>query len=114
MSFNTKSYQPVQSLTVKVTEDIPAFRFVSIAGALCADNERALGASEVRWISGQYSQAVSLGTIVVEAAGNIAAGDDIASAASGKARKALAGETVNGRALESALINGFVRIKLVP
>jgi hypothetical protein len=114
MSFNNKTYQPLQAISIQATEDLPQNRFISFSGGLCADNTRALGVTEVRWVSGQHSQVVTLGTIVVEAAGTIAAGDDIASATTGKARKALNGELVNGRALDSASSGGFVKIKLVP
>jgi len=114
MALNTKTYQPLHSLTIKALQDIPAFRFVNFAGELCTNNTRALGVSEVDWTAGQYTQVVSLGTITVEASAAIALGDDIASSADGKARKALAGETINGRALEAALAGEFVKIKLVP
>jgi hypothetical protein len=114
MSLNTKTYQPLQSLSVEAAEYIPAFRFISVSGTLCGDNTRALGVSEVEWVPGQFAQAVSLGTITVEASAAINQGDDITSAAEGKARKANTGEKVNGRALDSASAGGFVKIKLVP
>ncbi len=114
MSINTKTYQPLQSLSVEASEFFPAFRFVNISGALCLDNERALGVCEVEWMPGQFAQVVSLGTITVEAASTINQGDDVTSAADGKARKANTGEKVNGRALDSAAAGGFVKIKLVP
>jgi len=114
MSANNKTYQPLQSLTVLAVEIIPAARFVDFSGALCTDNKRALGVSEVDWVPSQYAQVVSLGTITVEAASSINQGDDITSASEGKARKANTGEIVNGRALNSASTGGFVKIKLVP
>jgi len=114
MALNTKTYQPLHSLSIQAVPDIPAFRFVNFSGELCANNTRALGVSEVDWTAGQYAQVVTLGTITVEASAAITLGDDITSSADGKARKATTGEAVNGRALESGIAGDFVRIKLVP
>jgi len=114
MALNTKTYQPVHSLSVLSVDLIPAFRFVAFDGSLASDNSRALGVSEVDWLPGQYTQVVSLGTITVEAASAINKGDDVTSAADGKARKANTGEIVNGRALDACSAGAFVKIKLVP
>ena len=114
MSANNKTYQPVQSLTVLAQEMIPQFRFVKPDGTLCTDNTRALGVSEVDWMPAEYAQVVALGTITVEVASAVNQGEDVTSAADGKARKANTGEIVNGRALDSATAGGFVKIKLVP
>jgi len=114
MSIQNKTYQPLQSLTVKATQDLPAFRFVSHLGSLCADAGRAYGVTEVDWLSGEFSQVVSLGTIAIETTSIINAGEDVTSAASGKARKATGAEPVNGRALDASSGSDFIRIKLVP
>ena len=114
MSISDKTYQPVQSLTVKAVEDLPAFRFVSHLGSLCDDGSRALGITEVDWVNGEYSSVVSLGTIAIETTTTIPAGTDITSASLGKARAATGSEPVNGRSLDSSSGAGFVRIKVVP
>ncbi len=114
MALNTKTYQPLQSLTILSTDVLPAFRFVNYAGMLCGNNKRAIGVTEVDWLPEQYAQVVALGTMTVEAATAITRGDNVTSAADGKARKANTGEIVNGRALENAVSGGFVKIKLVP
>lgn len=115
MGINKKTYQPVQAVTIKATEDLPAFRFVSISGGLCGDAERALGVTEVDWISGEYVAVVTLGNIAVEASGAILAGSDVSSAADGKAKTATTGNPINGRAIEGCSSAGeFVKIKLVP
>ena len=111
---NNKTYQPVQSLTVKATEDLPAFRFVTHLGSLCSEDSRALGVTEIDWITNEYASVVSLGTIAIETLTSINAGDDIASAASGKAKPAAGEVPINGRALDSCSGAGFIRIKLVP
>lgn len=114
MSIMDKSYQPVQSLTVKAVEDIPAFRFVSHLGSLCDDNSRALGVSETSWINGENIAVVTLGTMAIETSTTVNAGDDLAAAADGKARPALTTEIVNARALEDCTGAGYVKVKLVP
>jgi hypothetical protein len=114
MSISDKTYQPVQSLTVKAVEDLPAFRFVSHLGSLCDDASRALGVTEVDWVNGEYASVVSLGTIAIETTTTVPAGIDITAASEGKARAAAGGEPVNGRSLDSASGAGFVRIKVVP
>lgn len=114
MSSHNKTYQPIQSLTVKAVEDLPAFRFVSHLGSLCANENRALGVTEADWVNGEYAQAVALGTIAIETTTTINAGGDITSAADGKAKPATGTMPVNGRALESTTGAGFIRMKLVP
>lgn len=114
MAMNTKTYNPVQSITMTAASDIPAFRFVNYSGGLCSNNTLAAGVSEVSWAQGSKIQVVTLGTRAVECAGVINTGDDVASANDGKARVALPGEKINGRALEGAGIGGFAKIKLVP
>lgn len=115
MAVNKKTYQPVQAVTVKATEDLPAFRFISVSGALCNDTERALGVTETDWISGEYVSVVTLGNIAVEASGAIPQGSDVTSAIDGKAKVATTGNPINGRAIEGCSSAGeFVKIKLVP
>jgi len=115
MGINKKTYQPVQAVTVKATEDLPAFRFVSVSGGLCGDAERALGVTETDWINGEYAAVVTLGNISVEASGAIPAGSDVTSDTDGKAKLATTGNPVNGRAIEGCSSAGeFVKIKLVP
>ncbi len=114
MAINNKVYQPVQSLTVEAAEDLPAFRFVSHLGSLCAADSRALGVTEVDWLDGEQASVVSLGTIPVQTTTTIDAGDDVASDADGKAKTVSASEPVNGRALDSCTGAGYVKIKLVP
>lgn len=111
---NNKTYQPLQSVTVKAKEDLPAFRFISHLGSLCAEGTRAFGVTEVDWLKDQYSQVVTLGTMAIETTSVISSGDDITAGASGKAKKAGAEDIVNGRALDSTDSTGFIRIKLVP
>lgn len=114
MSLSNKTYQPVQSISIKASADLPHARFIGYDGALSGDAELSLGVTEVSWLDEQYAQVITLGTAIVESAGTIAAGENVTSAANGKARKAITTDAVNGRALDSAEDGGFVRIKLVP
>jgi hypothetical protein len=114
MAVNNKTYQPLQSLTVKATQDLPPFRFVSHLGSLCADGSRAMGITETDWLNGEYASVVSLGTIAIETSTSINISQDVTSAADGKARAATGSEPVNGRALDSVTGSGFIRIKIVP
>lgn len=114
MPLSNKTYQPLHPVTLKVTEDIPAFRFVSHLGSLCIDGGRAVGVTEVNWTKDEFAAVNTLGTILIETTTTINAGCDITAAGSGKARTAGSGDAVNGRALDGCEGNSFVKIKLVP
>jgi hypothetical protein len=114
MSVNDKTYQPIQSITVKAKEDLPAFRFVSHLGSLCGNEQKALGATDVNWLANEYSSVITLGTIPIETTTTIAIGDNVTAADSGKAKTATGSMIVNGRALDSCSGAGFIRIQIVP
>ena len=114
MAINNKTYQPLQSLTVKAIQDLPPFRFVSHLGSLCADAGRALGVTETDWVNGEYASVVSLGTIAIETSTTISISQDVTSSTDGKGKPATGSDPVNGRALDSVTGSGFIRIKLVP
>jgi hypothetical protein len=109
-----KTYQPGPAITVKSTEDLPAFRFVSHLGSLCALESKALGINEVSFLKDENSAVIISGTMLVESAGEIEIGEDVTAAADGKAKKATTGDPVNGRALSEASNGDFVKIILVP
>ncbi|MBM2817023.1 MAG: hypothetical protein HW421_3785 [Ignavibacteria bacterium] len=110
----SKTYQPVQSISINANEDLPGFRFVSHLGTLCSDETRAVGVTETDWVNGELAAVVTLGTIAIETTTTINIGDDVTSAITGKAKTASGTMPVNGRALDSCEGAGFVRIKLVP
>lgn len=114
MAINNKTYQPVQAISVKATEDLPAFRFVSHLGSLCADETRSVGITETSWVNGEMASVVTLGTIAIETSTTVDIGEDITSAIDGKAKPATTGNPVNGRALDSCDGPGFIKIKIVP
>lgn len=114
MGKSNKSYQPLQMLSIKSTEDLPANRFVGYDGGLCEGDARAFGATEVSWMNNELISAITLGTAIIETATGISAGMDITSDAHGKAIQAGGGAAVNGRALDTIATAGFIRVKLVP
>jgi hypothetical protein len=114
MALHNKTYQPVQAISIEASEDLPAFRFVSHLGSLCANESRATGVTETDWLSGELASIVTLGTMAVETMTTINIGDDVTSGGSGKAKPATGVNPINGRALDSCTGAGFVRIKLVP
>ena len=109
-----KTYQPVQAVSVEAGEDLPAFRFVSHLGTLCEEDGRALGVTDVDWLSGELASVITLGTIPVETLTTVDAGDDVTSAAEGKAKTVTGDEEINGRAIDSCSGAGYVKIKIVP
>jgi hypothetical protein len=103
----SKTYQPGQAITIKSTEDLPAFRFVSHLGSLCADEAKSLGINEVSFLKDENSAIIISGTILVESTEDINIGDDVSAATDGKAKKAVMGSLVNGRALSEGSIGEF-------
>jgi hypothetical protein len=113
MAKSNKSYQPLQVLGIKASEDIPANRFVGYDGAICNNESRAFGVTEVSWMNGEMISAISLGTAIIETSQAISIGQDVTSDDSGKGIPANPSSSVNGRALDTSAGAGFIRIKLV-
>jgi hypothetical protein len=108
-----KTYFPVLTVSFAVASDIPKARFIGFNGALCAQNAKALGVSEVDTKQGQQMPVIVYGIALVESGGAVNVGDAVTSDANGKAVPA---ETnpVNGYALDAASGAGeIIRIKLV-
>lgn len=114
MAVNNKTYSPAHSITIQAAEDLPAFRFVSPEGLLCAAETKSAGITEVAWLASEYAAIVTLGTMVIETSGSVNLGEDVTSDADGKGKSATAGMPVNGRALESCSGAGFIKINIVP
>jgi hypothetical protein len=114
MSITSRTYQPVQALSVKAAEDLPPFRFVSHLGSLCATETKSMGITETNWLNGELAAVVSLGTIAIETTTTISTGMNVAADTLGKAKPATNDMIVNGRALESCTGAGFIKIQIVP
>lgn len=114
MAINNKTFQSILNISHKANENITACRFVDYAGNHAADNERALGVSDINYTSGENMSLCVLGVAIVESGGVIAKGQNVTSAANGKARAAVGAEIVLGRALDASSGTDFIRILLVP
>lgn len=110
---DSKTYQPLLTITIKSNVRLPAFRFVNYSGALCTLNSKSIGVTEREWLANKPASVVALGTVTVEAAESISIGDNIASAADGKAKTAEIGDIINGRAVDSAQAGGLLKIMLI-
>lgn len=114
MSTTNKTYQPVQIITVKALQEVPAYRFVNHRGQLCSDNQKSLGVTPLGFPSGTFASVITLGVAIVESSSTINIGDKITSDSVGKAKVAPAGAEINGYALSSANPGDFLRILLTP
>lgn len=112
MSLNNKNYAPVQTITIKATEDIPAFRFVDFVGALCGDGLKSLGVTDNLCNEGDYCAVTTIGIVLLEASATIALAADIKSDADGKAANATSGEYINGHALDEGVAGDLIRVLL--
>lgn len=113
MSTNV-TYQPVQKISIRAEEKLPAFRFVSHGGTLCTAGSKSLGTVEREWLEGTNSSIITLGTVPIETSGTVHVGDSLTADADGKAKTAGVGDEINGRALEDFVGAGIVKILLVP
>lgn len=98
---------------VKAVEALPAFRFVSILGALCNQGEKSIGVCDKTWLMGEIANIANIGNIAIETMTAINAGALLTSADDGKAKNALLDDNINGRALESCSTAGFIKIKIL-
>lgn len=111
---HTKTYHPVQMITAEAVIDLKACRFIGFNGVYCYNDAKAIGITETDWDKNSKISLISLGTAVVEAAEDINSGENVASDSEGKAKKAIAGSVINGRALDSCKAGGFLTIQIVP
>ncbi len=111
---NKVTYQPLQKITVRAEEKLPAFRFVAHDGTICATGAKSLGVVEKDWLEATYASIITLGTVPIETTETVLAGNPVTCSTEGKAKVAGTGDEINGRAIESCSGKGFVKIILVP
>ncbi len=111
---NKVTYQPLLKITVQADELLPEFRFVDFSGKVCGDGEKSFGSVEKTWREGSFASIITLGSVPIETSQTVAAGDALTSDAHGKAKPAGEGDAINGRALETCVGSGIVKIFLVP
>lgn len=109
-----QSYQPILTLSIGTTTDIPVARFVEATGRLCRAGVKSIGVSEIESINGELVPIITIGTALVMANGNISVGMDVISDANGKAIPYESGSSINGVALSSAIAGEYVKVLLRP
>lgn len=105
-----KLYKPILIDSIKAPVDIEKHRFIGFDGNYCLPGKKALGISDVSTEKEQYLPYSVLGILLVEAGGNISAGDDITSSDNGKAVVTKEADKINGTALDSAVTGEIIRI----
>jgi len=113
MSNTNRTYNPVQKLTVQAKEDIPEHRFVDHSGNLCGVADKSFGVSEIEWLNNQYISLITLGTAIIETDSAVNIGDPITSSTDGKAKVATGSDSINGRALDTVGVAGYIRVMLI-
>lgn len=96
-------------MTVQLTGDVAAHRFVNVAGAQAQNAERAIGVARNDEKAGRAVSVGVLGVFDMIAGGNLAAGSEVQSDGDGLPRTLAAG-VANGVALTSADPGGIVKI----
>lgn len=112
MPINNLTYNPLMTLTVTAGEDLPANRFIDFDGNLCSANEQALGASEIAWNDGDVASVIVQGIAIIESAAELYAGDDICTAAGGKAVGQTGSNPVVGKAIDDCVSGDYLRVLL--
>ncbi len=106
------SYQPILSVSVRSTTDIPKCRFVEYSGRLCRLGMKSLGISEIDTISGEMIPVIALGTMTVLANDEINVGDELTSDDEGRAMVLDTGYSLNGWAMTNAVAGEYVKVML--
>ena len=98
---------PILNRSIRVTEDVPAYRFVTHGGATPATaGDPVAGPTRYAGVSGELCDVVVIGTGTVEASGSIDAGADIQAETDGRAATLSGANTPAGIALEAASAAG--------
>ncbi len=112
MSLSNKTYAPVLSITIKASQNLPAYRFVSYNGGLCGEGDKALGVTDVYCPAGESGSVTVMGVVLVEAGANISVGDDVASGVNGKVVAGSSNDFINGGALDNGSSGDLIRVLL--
>ena len=105
-----KLYKPILIDSIKAGENLEKQRFIGFDGKTCTAGAKALGVCDVETEKDQYAPVGVMGILLVEAGGNITAGDEVASDADGRAVTVARTELPNGFALDSAEEGDIIRI----
>lgn len=94
-------YNPGHTLTRIASAAVEEYRFVTAAGTHAGAGAAAIGVALTGAAAGGSITVVINGTVPVTAGATIAAGDQLASDAQGRAVPAAEGDVINGVALEA-------------
>lgn len=104
---------PLQTISIKVTEDIKPYRFLNATGGLCSPTEIPIGTSERKWKNGDIASVISYGIVLLECQDTIAMGDKLqVGSDNGKASKHSSGQFV-ATALSHGDAGAIIKAKLV-
>lgn len=103
------TYSPIAGVTVKATADIIPYRFVNFSGAMCVDNEKALGVAEVSFDTGEAAGVQYIGILLVEVGAAVALGAEVTSDAQAMCKPRGAG-ALNGIALRDGVPGEMIPI----
>lgn len=105
----------VLTLTVALTGQVAANRFVTPAGAQAGADANTLGVCRTAGVSGDKAPVDVLGTAVVEAGAAVSAGASLKADSSGRAITWASSGAKIGIALEAATAAGqFIEVLLIP
>ncbi len=104
---------PIFALTVTLSADVAAHRFVSPTGGAPSAGGNVLGVAQHAAKSGADIAVSALGTEVVEAGGTFAKGDALRTDANGKAIKHSGTHKIVARALSAATSGAKVEVLLI-
>lgn len=113
MPINNLTNNPLLTLTVTASEDLPTNRFIDYTGNVCGEGLSALGATELTWQSGESASVIVQGIAILETEDALFAGDDVCVGTDGKAVVQSGSLPVMGRAMQDAAANDFVRVLLI-
>ena len=105
-----KLYKPVLIESITAGEDLQKQRFIGFDGKTCQAGAKALGICDAETEKGQCAPVGVIGILLIEAGGNITAGDEVASDSDGRAVTVARTELPNGFALDSAEEGDVIRI----
>lgn len=105
-----KLYKPILIDSIKAGEDVEQYRFIGFDGNYCKSGAKALGVCDVSTEKDQMTPVCVSGILLVEAAEDILAGEEVTSDSYGKAIVVSRTGNVNGYALDSGSEGDIIRI----
>ena len=105
------TYSPVAGVTVKATTNITPYRFVNFNGAMCGDNEKALGICEISFDAEEAAGIQYIGILLIEVGTAVTQGAEVTSDAAGMCKPRGAG-ALNGIALRAGTVGEMIPVLL--